>query len=110
VRKWLAERSKQKQPTRFEELPPEVKEWVHASVPNFIRRLVEGLSRELQRGFATKLAELGRKRTADGFRLWLEQGDSGFHLALSLERGGLQVDQSVRLSGTLRRWFWTSLM
>jgi hypothetical protein len=94
ARQWLKERSKEKEATRVEEFPAEIKEAMYAAIGKFIPRLAQGLSQELQRGFATKLAELGRKRSSDGFRLWLEQSDPELKLTLSLVKGRLHVDDS----------------
>lgn len=69
ARQWLKERSKQKEGTRFEEFPAEIREALDAAVGKFIPRLVQGLSQELQRGFAAKLPDLGRKSASDGFHL-----------------------------------------
>jgi hypothetical protein len=93
-RLWLAERSKQKEKMRFDQLPAEIKESVQTAIEGFIPKLAEGLSQELQRGFATKLADLGRKRPADGFRLWLDQSDPELKLQLSLMKGNLHLDKS----------------
>jgi hypothetical protein len=85
----------QKGETRFGDFPEEIQGVMHAAMGKFIPRLAEGLSQELQRGFATKLAELARNRAADGFRLWLEQSDPELKLALSLEKGRLHVDSGT---------------
>jgi hypothetical protein len=101
ARQWLSGRSKEKEKAHFEEFPTEVKEAINVTVEKFIPRLAEGLSQELQRGFAAKLSDLGRKRAADGFHLWLDQSDPELRLSLSLAKGRLHVDQ--------RKWDLSSL-
>jgi hypothetical protein len=93
-KQWLKEQIKDKRSLRVEEFPAEIKEAMHAAIGKFIPRLAAGLSQELQRGFATKLAELARKRAADGFHVCLEQTDPELKLALSLAKGRLHVDES----------------
>jgi hypothetical protein len=94
ARRWLKERGKQKEAARPEEFPEEIREALYAEIGKFIPRLAQVLSQEVQRGFASKLADLERNGASEGFRLWLEQTDPELRLTLSLAKGRLHVGDS----------------